>query len=144
MPPTSNGHSEGKKAHERVHEMAGGNAAGFSKADAKAAALIAQAPKTAAKVESGEIRNTSKALREAKAEIAGTVPAPPTTGENVTREKSANEYVSHALHDLKRAAQVYDAHFGQATPREIDDKLGEIIELAKRLRRLIIVEVRGT
>lgn len=127
----SNGHSEAKKAHERVREMAGGDASGFSKADAKAAAIIAQAPETAAKVDAGEITNTSKALREAKAELNGTTPDN-TAGANVNDAMSLTERLGKAIYALKMAERELDLE----RIEDSDDMLARLEEITSRAMRL--------
>ena len=141
LSPRSNGHSEGKKAHERMRELAGGDASGFSKADAKAAELIARAPNTAARVEAGELKNTSRALQEARAEIAGQPVEPRQAGGAVSSPRTANSRISNALYELKMLEQEWPAGQVPVEADTLDRRLGEIIQRAERLRRLVTEHV---
>ena len=116
--------------------MAGGEAAGFSKADAKAAAIIADAPKRRPKIETGELTNTSEAARQAKAEINGTQPDR-TVGANVADTMSTIERLGKAIYALKMAEQEWTNPDTAETAAEIDARFAEIIQRAKRLRRLV-------
>jgi hypothetical protein len=130
-----NGRKRGPEAHQRVRIKAGGNAAGFSDADAKAAATINKAPKTAAKVDSGLIRRASVAKREAQAEIEGRDPAKPEAGSAVSKPKSVNEHVGSALSSLRTAAGTLNLPLGKTTPRDMERRLDEIITLANRIKK---------
>jgi hypothetical protein len=138
---TSNGQERGREAHERVWEMAGGPAAGFSKADAKAAATVAQAPETSAKVDSGEIKKTSAALAEAKAEIADQ-PVDHSAGNNVSAPMSALILVGKARYNLRLLKQEWDDSEVLADREEIGLRAGEIIDLAEWILDHLTAAVR--
>lgn len=124
----------GREAHQIVRAKAGGDAAGFSEADAKVAAVVVRAPKTAAKVERGETRRTSAAKREAEAETRGEPVRKATAGGAVTYTKSVNEHIGSAMSSLRTAAEAADLPLGKTTPRDTGKRLDEIIELAKKLK----------
>lgn len=122
-PGSDNGRKRGKEAHEIVWELAGGEAAGFSKDTAKAMMEVAKAPETSAAVQGGDIKSTEKARRAARAETEGTVErvrrAP---GENISTRRSINRHLGNALSSLKVVCKVLEE--GTESDDELDvDKL---------------------
>lgn len=117
-----NGRQRGKEVHERVWEMAGGEASGFSKADAKAMMEVAEAPETREKVESGELKNTSEAKAQAKAEKTGTeAKAQRGAGKNVSAPRSPRRRLGTCRSELK--ALLIECEDGEAILAKVAEKV---------------------
>ena len=134
-PESGNGRKRGREAHQIVRDKATGKGSDFSETEARTAAIVIRAPKTARKVETGEIRRPSVAKREAEAEIRGEPVRKPTAGGAVSKPKSINEHVGSALSSLRTAAETLNLPLGKTTPRDMEKRLDEIVNLAERIKR---------
>jgi hypothetical protein len=132
--PEQNGRTRGQEAHERAWAMAGGKASGVSKDDVKAAALIAQAPETAAKVDAGEVRSTAEAVRAAKAELNG-VPIDRSAGAAVSKQQSTTQRMGKALYELNAVKREWQQPAPEADRVELHARAGEIIYLGRWIQQ---------
>jgi hypothetical protein len=130
----SDGKSSEKKAYQRAWEKAGGKASGVNPNAVRQMMEVADAPQTAAKVDSGEIKSFAKAKAEARKEKG----LPAESKQNGrTHKTTVKAEVSRAAGHIRTALDEDDLPLGLNTPdllehlRTLKDLCGA---LAARLR----------